>query len=153
MISFVTTVSMFDGGCWTSSTSRRESPRRRSDAVFGAWPASSSLGKPFRSWFMGAWCSAHSATSNGVPVPNVASAAGPGWDADLPQMTRAELQRKRQEFWETRIGGDDRAWKVISLMGMFTVARIVYLLDYRHVLTQAPFGIWELPLTLLSAAR
>jgi len=37
------------------------------------------------------------------------------WDKDLPPMTTAELERKREEFWETRIEGRKEMWQAIKM--------------------------------------
>lgn len=37
------------------------------------------------------------------------------WDQDFPRMTEAELQRKREVFWETRVEGAAHMWQALKL--------------------------------------
>eukprot|EP00455_Lapot_gusevi_P037311 TRINITY_DN416_c0_g2_i1.p1 TRINITY_DN416_c0_g2~~TRINITY_DN416_c0_g2_i1.p1 ORF type:complete len:222 (+),score=47.19 TRINITY_DN416_c0_g2_i1:162-827(+) len=37
------------------------------------------------------------------------------WDRKFPAMTLAQLQKKRQEFWETQVEGDPNMWQAIKL--------------------------------------
>src|SRR5262245_14462449 len=36
-----------------------------------------------------------------------------GWDKEFPALTMAELQTKRAEFWDTRIGGRAECWQAL----------------------------------------
>lgn len=42
-------------------------------------------------------------------------AAVPGWDAALPPMTEAALQRMRNSFWDTRVEGRREVWSGLRL--------------------------------------
>lgn len=37
------------------------------------------------------------------------------WDANFPRMTEAELLRKREIFWETRVEGEPHFWQALKL--------------------------------------
>lgn len=41
-------------------------------------------------------------------------ADGP-WDENFPRMTEAELMRKREVFWETRVEGEPHFWQALKL--------------------------------------
>lgn len=51
--------------------------------------------------------------ANNVRVTVETTAPGAGMEAPLPAMSRSELDKKRREFWETRVEGNPECWQAL----------------------------------------
>eukprot|EP00456_Euglypha_rotunda_P000097 TRINITY_DN10015_c0_g1_i6.p1 TRINITY_DN10015_c0_g1~~TRINITY_DN10015_c0_g1_i6.p1 ORF type:complete len:101 (-),score=9.45 TRINITY_DN10015_c0_g1_i6:10-312(-) len=66
---------------------------------------------------MGNFCMGGQSSRIGRVVDESApvSFTGDEWEKSFPPITRAELQKKREEFWDTRVEGRSEMWQALRM--------------------------------------